>query len=66
VTVSVPVVFRDLGSPSGPGSATLSGTTAALAEAFNEFAALGVSHLMIDVSPHTLEAVERLSKVCVR
>ena len=66
VTISVSVAYPDLGPPTGPGAGYLSGSADEVAAALAGYADLGVSHLMIDFSPHTPAALERLGEAVQR
>jgi probable F420-dependent oxidoreductase len=66
VTVSVCVAYPDLGPRSGPGARDLSGPTQQVAAALAGYAELGVSHLMVDFSPHSPAALERFAEAAQR
>jgi probable F420-dependent oxidoreductase len=66
VTVSVSVAHPDLGPRTGPGARSLSGSAGEIGAALAGYAQLGVSHLMVDFSPHTPAALERLAEAVER
>jgi alkanesulfonate monooxygenase SsuD/methylene tetrahydromethanopterin reductase-like flavin-dependent oxidoreductase (luciferase family) len=61
VTVSVSVSYPNLGPRTGPGGSSLTGSPEAIGTALADYANLGVSHLMVDFSPHTAAALEPLA-----
>jgi hypothetical protein len=63
MTATASVAFPDLGKPRPFADEPLSGSTEFLAKAFQKYAALGTSHLIIQVTPSTLQALERLVEV---
>jgi len=60
MTASVSIVFPDLGRTRSFADEPLSGTLDFLAESFKRYAELGTSHLIIQVTPSTLKALEQL------
>jgi len=60
LTASVTVAFPDLGATRSFADVPLSGSAESLAEAFQRYGELGTSHLIIQVTPSTLNAHERL------
>jgi probable F420-dependent oxidoreductase len=66
ISVSVSVTYPELGPRSGPGAGSLSGSADEIAAALAGYAELGVSHLMLDFSPHTPAALEHLAKAVQR
>lgn len=60
LTASVSVAFPDLGAARPFADEPLSGSVDALAEAFQRYSALGTAHLIIQVTPETWPAYERL------
>ena len=62
LTVSVSVAYPDLGPRTGPGARSLSGSPEEVGAALAGYAVLGVSHLMVDFSPHTPAALERVAE----
>ena len=62
ITTSVSVSYPDLGPRTGPGATSLSGSPEEVGAALAGYADLGVSHLMVDFSPHTPAALDRLAE----
>lgn len=62
LTVSVSVSYPELGPRTGPGGRSLMGSAEEVGTALAGYAELGVAHLMIDFSPHTPAALERLAE----
>jgi alkanesulfonate monooxygenase SsuD/methylene tetrahydromethanopterin reductase-like flavin-dependent oxidoreductase (luciferase family) len=62
VTVSVSVSYPDLGPRTGPGARSLTGSPEEIGAALAGYADLGVSHLMVDFSPHRAAALDRLAE----
>ena len=61
VTVGIPLLYPDLGSAAMANS--LSVTSAEqVAETLADFAAHGVGHAIIDLAPHTPEALDRFAE----
>jgi alkanesulfonate monooxygenase SsuD/methylene tetrahydromethanopterin reductase-like flavin-dependent oxidoreductase (luciferase family) len=61
ITVSVGISYPDLGS--GGIATPLSGTPEHIAEALRGYAELGVGHVMIEFSPYTPTAMDRIAAV---
>lgn len=61
-TVSVAVAYPDLGPPSGPGNGYLTGSPERVAATLAAFAEVGVSQVMVDISPHSPAALARFSE----
>jgi probable F420-dependent oxidoreductase len=61
ITVGIPVSYPDL----GPGAMAnpLTGTPEHIAETLQGFANLGVAHAIVDIAPHTPEALNQFAKV---
>lgn len=57
ITVGLPVVYSDLGKSAFANS--LEGTPERIAETLSAYAELGVGHVIVDVAPHTPEALDR-------
>ena len=62
LTVSVSVSYPDLGPRTGPGARSLTGSPDEIGAALAGYAELGVGHLMLDFSPHTPAALNRLAE----
>jgi probable F420-dependent oxidoreductase len=62
ITVSVSVSYPDLGPRTGPGARSLTGSAEEIGGQLAGYAALGVAHLMLDFSPHTPAALDRLAE----
>ncbi|MGI9147929.1 MAG: LLM class flavin-dependent oxidoreductase [Chloroflexota bacterium] len=59
ITTGLPLVYPDLGPASMPNS--LQGTHEHIAETLAGFANVGVSHVIVDISPHTPAALARFA-----
>jgi len=57
ITVGLPLVYSDLGTPAFANS--LEGTPEKIAAALTGFADLGVGHVIVDIAPHTPETLDR-------
>jgi hypothetical protein len=63
VTANVSVAFPDLGKTTPFAKNPLLGTVESLAQAFQRYSESGVAHLIIQHTPSTLPALERLIEV---
>ncbi len=63
MTANISVSFPDLGETNPFASEPLSGSNEFLAKAFQKYSELGTSHLIIQVTPSTIQATDRLVEV---
>jgi probable F420-dependent oxidoreductase len=62
VTVAASVVYPHLGETHGYGAQPLAGSAEQIAATMQGYADLGVSHLVFQVTPYTIPALERLAQ----
>jgi alkanesulfonate monooxygenase SsuD/methylene tetrahydromethanopterin reductase-like flavin-dependent oxidoreductase (luciferase family) len=63
LTAATEVHFRAPGSARDPKDTGISGTAEEIAEGLREFAAVGVTHLIVALDPGTIEGVEQFARV---
>ncbi|MEV8377161.1 LLM class flavin-dependent oxidoreductase [Kribbella sp. NPDC056861] len=62
LTVGITVTDRDQPAVAEPDASAIVGTVEELAEAFKEYEALGVTHLIVGTEPPTVRSAERLAE----
>lgn len=62
ITVGVQVAFPDLGKPNSMAREPLVGTVAEMAQAFHGYEQAGAAHLILNPTPYSLRALERMAE----